>query len=187
MGAGGVSSCVGRGAFGFFVFASDASAAPGRGVRAFVDPLCGHGGGGSEGGLGLGGGGRARCFGGSAAGARSAVGGPAPFGVWCVWCAPGRAPKMERKGGRGVLGARVLGAPPGVGTIAHDWREHSCTTAGLGVLTVARPRLRRYLLPPMFTARTKIVKDRVDQEPTELEDDVAKALFELQEQVGAPT
>lgn len=36
----------------------------------------------------------------------------------------------------------------------------------------------------MFTARTKIVKDRADQEPTELEDDVAKALFELQEQVG---
>jgi hypothetical protein len=40
------------------------------------------------------------------------------------------------------------------------------------------------LLPAMFTARTKIVKDRADQEPTELEDDVAKALFELQEQVG---
>ena len=39
----------------------------------------------------------------------------------------------------------------------------------------------------MFTARTKIVKDRADQEPTELEDDVAKALFELQEQVGALT
>ena len=38
----------------------------------------------------------------------------------------------------------------------------------------------------MFTARTKIVKDRADQEPTELEDDVAKALFELQEQVSPP-
>jgi len=37
----------------------------------------------------------------------------------------------------------------------------------------------------MFTARTKIVKDRADQEPTELEDDVAKALFELQEQAEA--
>jgi hypothetical protein len=59
--------------------------------------------------------------------------------------------------------------------------------AGHGVLTATFSRLRRYLLPPMFTARTKIVKDRADQEPTELEDDVAKALFELQEQVGAPT
>jgi len=39
----------------------------------------------------------------------------------------------------------------------------------------------------MFTARTKIVKDRADQEPTELEDDVAKALFELQEQVSPPS
>ena len=37
----------------------------------------------------------------------------------------------------------------------------------------------------MFTARTKIVKERADQEPTELEDDVAKALFELQEQAEA--
>ena len=36
----------------------------------------------------------------------------------------------------------------------------------------------------MFTARTKIIKDN-GQEPTDLEDDVAKALFELQEQAEA--
>ena len=36
----------------------------------------------------------------------------------------------------------------------------------------------------MFTARTKIVKEN-GQEPTDLEDDVAKALFELQEQAEA--
>jgi small subunit ribosomal protein S7e len=39
-------------------------------------------------------------------------------------------------------------------------------------------------VPKMFTARTKIIKDN-GQEPTDLEDDVAKALFELQEQAEA--
>ena len=102
----------------------------------------------------------------------------------------GRAPAWWNGFWTRNLGARVWrasrrGDEPGrVGsTLARAGR---CRTWWAGVLTVDFSRLRRYLLPPMFTARTKIVKDRADQEPTELEDDVAKALFELQEQVGAP-
>ena len=82
----------------------------------------------------------------------------------------------EREGGRGAECVGVVG-------------KHQlccCQVLGAGVLIFCVPPAQ-LLLPAMFTARTKIVKDRSDQEPTELEDDVAKALFELQEQVGDAT